>query len=528
MYNFYKNYNEYDECTARGACSISPSLSAVQETLLVIIRQCAFYINKLKSLEKTTSKEEVNLINMFADAISSTAYNDSKITFMIKTAYHKLDSLRKNYHEKCKALNLPKSDIKDKIYIPHDSNLSQIIALGEKYFHQRCKQEPKDKKNLTDLLILIIKNTAENLLSLYEYKAEDNNVVDAILIGLDLLNKTKVSSETINDWILNIIQLNMNLIEKLYRLQKEKFGAIEKTTINLSTRTGKAILLSGTNLNDIYNLLEFTKNENIDIYTHDNLMIAHGFPNIKKCKNLIGHFGNCTENCILDFAVFPGAILITKNSNINTDYLYRGRIFTTAAIAPQGAVTIKNNDFSKLLLSAKEAKGFAKGQSKPTETIGFNQSELEEKFKLLKEKTENKEIKNIVILDCSGNKSEYFENLTKKLSKTCYILSFSYNTDRENSLVINCGNNQPLIWKVMMTLNKYIPINNEKIFYVFSKCDSRTISNMIHLNSIGAKNIILSNCSPNSINPSLKRYITENYGIRNASTPDEDFKTLTM
>ena len=271
---------------------------------------------------------------MFADAISSTAYNDSKITGMIKTAYQKLDSLRKKYQEKCKVLNLPKSDIKDKIYIPHDSNLSQIIALGEKYFHQRCKQEPKDKRNLTDLLILIIKNTAENLLSLYEYNTEDNNTVDAILNSLDLLNKTKVQPNTINEWILNLVQLNLNLIEKLYRLQKERFGPIDKTTVNLSTRSGHAILVSGTNLNDIYNLLEFTKNENIDIYTHDNLIIAHGFQNIKKYKNLIGHFGNCTENCILDFAVFPGAILITRNSNINTDYLYRGRIFTTAAITP--------------------------------------------------------------------------------------------------------------------------------------------------------------------------------------------------
>ena len=526
MYNYNRNNNEYDECTARGACSIPPSISAVQETLLVIIRQCAFYISKLKSLEKTTSKEELNLINMFADAISSTAYYNGQVAGMIKTAYLKLDNLRKVYQEKCKVLNLPKSDIKDKIIIKPDTNLSQIIALGEKYFHQRCKQEPKDKKNLTDLLILIIKNTAENLLSLYEYNAEDNNIVDSVLNSLNILNKTKVLNETIYEAISELIKLNISLIERLYRLQKEKFGSIEKVKVNLSTRAGNAILISGTNLNDAYNLLEYTKNENIDIYTHDNLMIVHGFSNFKKYKNLVGHFGNCTENCILDFAVFPGAVFITRNSNINTDYLYRGRIFTTSGITPQGAVTIKDNNFSKLLVSAKEAKGFAKGQLKTNETVGFNQSELEDNFKNLKSKLDNNEITNIIILDCSGVKSEYFEQLVKKLSKKCYILSFSYNTDRENLLVINCGNNQPLIWKVMMTLNKYIPINDKRVFYLFSKCDSRTITNMIYLNSTGAKNIYLSDCSPNSINPSLKAYITQNYGITNTTTPIEDFKSL--
>lgn len=526
MYNYFKDNNEYDECTARGTCSIPPSISAVQETLLVIIRQCAFYISKLKSLEKSTKQEEISLINMFSYAISYTSYNDTQIIGMIKSAYQKLHLLRKNYQEKCKVLNLPKSDLKDKIIINEDTKLSQIIGLGEKYFQIRCKQEPKEKKNLADLLIMIIKNTADNLLSVYEYNAEDNNITDVIINSLNLLNKQKVTLSAIEEYIDILIEQNMSLVERLYRLQKERYGEIQKTEVNLSTRSGNCILVSGSNLNDLNSLLEFTENEDIDIYTHDNLIIAHGFEKLKKYKNLHGQFGNCKDNCVLDFAVFPGAVLITRNSNINTEYLYRGRIFTTSGITPQGVISIRNNDYTKLIKSAKEAKGFAKGQEKTNEIIGFNQKDIEYIFENLKEKINNGKIKNIIILDCSGYKNQYFIDLLKNLKQTNFIISFSYLIEKQNAITINCGNNQPLIWKVMTTLNKYIPLNDDRINYLFSKCDSRTISNMIHLNKIGAKKIYLTNCSPNSINPSLKSYITNYYGIKNTTTPDKDFKKI--
>lgn len=518
MYNNFSENYEYDECTARGACSVPPSVSAIQETLLVIIRQSAFYICKLKSLEKSTECEDNQIINMFADVAASTAYTDMQLCGMINTAYNILNVLRKRYQDKCKSLNLPKSDLKDKLYIKPEVTLAQIIAIGEQYFHKKYKSMTQDKKLYSDLLVNIIKNTSESLIQLLDYAKTDSDTTDLILNALNMLNKSKVSDSDYLYYIENLNKKNIHILERLYRIQKENFGIITETEVSLSTKKGKAILVSGSNLNDLYSLLEFTKNEEIDIYTHDNLIIAHAFEKFKNYKNLKGNFGSCKENCILDFALFPGAILITKNSNINTEYLYRGRIFTTAKIVPKGIAQIKNNDFSELIKSASEAKGFAKDKDKPSEVVGISQHSLDEYFRTIAEKLNKKELTGIIIFDSFGYNTDLYDAIAKKTSNKAAILSFSYNIGNiKNSLTINTGYNQGFIWKVLNTLNKYITLNDDDIYYCFSKCDSRTISNMIHLNLIGAKNIYLTNCSPNSINPSLKNFITKHFNIKTLS-----------
>ena len=74
----------------------------------------------------------------------------------------------------------------------------------------------------------------------------------------------------------------------------------------------------------MYNFIGFRKDLNIDVYTHSNLLIAHAFAKFNSYPNLRAHYGDTTENCILDFSTFPGAILLTKNSRNTTEYLYRG------------------------------------------------------------------------------------------------------------------------------------------------------------------------------------------------------------
>ena len=192
--------------------------------------------------------------------------------------------LRKRYQDKCKSLNLPKSDLRDKLYIKPEVTLAQIIAIGEQYFHKKYKSMPQDKKLYSDLLVNIIKNTSESLIQLLDYAKTDSDTTDLILNALNMLNKSKVSDSDYLYYIENLNKKNIHILERLYRIQKENFGIIKETEVSLSTKKGKAILVSGSNLNDLYSLLEYTKNEEIDIYTHDNLIIAHAFEKFKNYK----------------------------------------------------------------------------------------------------------------------------------------------------------------------------------------------------------------------------------------------------
>ena len=131
-----------------------------------------------------------------------------------------------------------------------------------------------------------------------------------------------------------------------------------KADVSYSTAQGKAILVSGSNFSELLKVLKNTENENIDIYTHSDLLLAHSLSEFKKYPNLKGHFGDQTENNILDFATFPGSILLTKNAKRTTEYLYRGRLFSNGYIVPKGVIKIENNDYSELINSAKKCERF--------------------------------------------------------------------------------------------------------------------------------------------------------------------------
>ena len=54
---------------------------------------------------------------------------------------------------------------------------------------------------------------------------------------------------------------------------------------------GKAILVSGHDLKDLEELLKQTEGKGINIYTHGEMLPAHGYPELKKYPHLVGHYG---------------------------------------------------------------------------------------------------------------------------------------------------------------------------------------------------------------------------------------------
>ena len=160
----------------------------------------------------------------------------------------------------------------------------------------------------------------------------------------------------------------------------------------------------GYNIKELENILENVKNENIDVYTHDDMILAHTFPKFRKYAHLKGHFGKGLENCLIDFAIFPGPIILTRNSLHNIENFYRGRLFTTDySISPKGVIKIDSSNFEEVITSAKKAKGFKTGKICNSIIIGFNYDEITE---LIDEKIKSCKYKQIFIIGPDENIEE--------------------------------------------------------------------------------------------------------------------------
>lgn len=531
---FYDNYksNEYDfnECSSKGTCSISPNVSSIQEIMLVLIREIAHYIKKLKRLGNDMPEIEKSILHALSEFISVAEYTDDEVLIALQKLNRNLNSLQRKYNSICKKKNINCPEISEFITLDDISGLSSIIARGEKLYLRRINKLTSEEKFYSDIMLLNLKSISINTLKLADYGIHNQDAIDMIIDSLNLYNFNKLPLEKIEKSILDITKLENEILKQRAQVQFDTFGQISETVVSTSTRKNKAVLVSGSSLIDLYHFLEYTKDEeNLDVYSHGDLLVAHAFDKFKKFKHFVGHYGTSNENCVFDFATFPGAILLTKHSKQNIEHLIRGRIYTMDTVQPKGATKVSDKEFNKIVESARIAKGFNKGQIRNDVVTGFNESELDAKLDEISKKLASKEIKRIILVGMSAKSTLqeiYLNDIIKNLSKATYIISFSkIDTDREH-LEINIANNFPLMYSILEKIFKKIKISSNNISFFLQKCDPNSITGVIQLKNYGAQKIMIANCSPTIMNPSILTTFAEKYHIDLISSAKEDAKIL--
>ena len=134
------------------------------------------------------------------------------------------------------------------------------------------------------------------------------------------------------------------------------------TPVRVEPVKGKAILVSGHDLKDLEDLLQQTEGKGINIYTHGEMLPAHGYPGLKKYKHLVGNYGGAWQDQKDEFAAFPGAILMTTNCIQEPQDSYKSRIFTCGLVGWPGVTHITNRDFTPVIEAALAAPGFRRGR----------------------------------------------------------------------------------------------------------------------------------------------------------------------
>ncbi len=530
---FFNKYNaegtDYNDCVARGNCALSPEIRAIQEVILMFTCQLAFYELKAEELNMAYFENKEIVLSGVISLISTSEYSHEQLLDIISKIYSKLLYARKEYQNFCTLNNIKCEDLKLSLKLSPEMTLNEIIRAGEKVFLENYKKLSLRQKTLREILILVVKSICTNLSKLKEFDKTDLDVLKNMLEGLNILNFQRVALQKLKQKITSLSENNLELVRMLSSAQKEKFGPVMKKSVSRSTKPAKAILVSGSNLQNLYDVLKSSMDFEVDVYTHSDLLTAHALKRFEEFPNLKGQYGSCYTNCIVDFATFPGAILLTKNTFPNVDYLYRGKLFSGEDISPTGVLKIKNNDYTPLIKASLEAKGFTKGKEMPSISVGYDRSELENKLDEISEKFKTSEIENLLIVgrsDFSGVQDEYFKKLFKQLKPKTFVITFSHNSGKDNELHINLGNNLPLIADVIDKIFAKIDINSNRLSFFLTKCDPSSISYIINLHNAGAKKIFLTKCPPFVINPSIQSAMKNLYGIYQALNPEDDLKII--
>jgi hydroxylamine reductase (hybrid-cluster protein) len=226
---------------------------------------------------------------------------------------------------------------------------------------------------------------------------------------------------------------------------------------------------------------------------------------------------------------FPGAVLITKNSHFNFDFI-RGRVFTPDNNPAYGISKISENDFSPLIEAAKKEKGFTKNIKINEITVGYNIREIKEKLNEVIHGFHEGMYNKLIIIGANNYnipQNGYFEELFDNLKDECFVLSFSYNNNKKNIWHINTFYNISLIYTILEELKQHKDILEKNTIAFITQCHLQTISHAFNLKILGINNIFITECCPNVINPSIFSGMKDIFGIKKISKdPKEDLKGL--
>ena len=86
--------------------------------------------------------------------------------------------------------------------------------------------------------------------------------------------------------VMEVGEKNLKCMALLDKANTESYGTPVPVTVPLTVEKGPFIVISGHDLHDLKLLLEQTEGKGINIYTHGEMLPAHGYPELKKYSHL--------------------------------------------------------------------------------------------------------------------------------------------------------------------------------------------------------------------------------------------------
>jgi hydroxylamine reductase len=532
MHEYQVNqYEIEDECMPKGICSINPIMSSLHEIVLLYLKGLAYYLLKLKEFGATNQQVKETVLFAISNIITNVEYNQEDFHNLIEKLYNYIFQAKVLYEKMCIEKNIEIETPKTYFKYSKDFSLMDAIRKGEKYFLKKSMSFSQIQKDLYEIMVFLGKSIALKLLELQRLGKDDEGAYYAIIVLLNTINPENFIEEKIKLEIDNAIKIYYNMFKEVFSTQIELYGKMTQVEVSFSTKPGKAILVSGTDYKKLENVLKAVEGTEINVYTHGlEMLMANAFPKLRSHPNLVGHFGTSMESALMDFASFPGAILMTKATLQRIEYLYRGRLFTLDPIASSGVTAIKNNDFEPLIKAAFEAKGFTHATQKPSRMVGYNEAELNKKTDWIVDQITKKKLNHFFIIGLLNSPNPSYRNYLEKffalLPKDSFVFSLCCSVNTDKIYHLDSFYDYSLLYKLLKRIKDKLPLDKINLSIFLTRCDKHTISHLLYLKHIGIKSLYMCKCPPHLINPSLVKTLQEAFDIKEMTDPQTDFNKI--
>ncbi|MCX7921687.1 MAG: hydroxylamine reductase [Clostridia bacterium] len=343
---------------------------------------------------------------------------------------------------------------------------------------------------------------------------------------------------------MNVGTATVKVMDLLDRAHTSKLGVPTPVKVSEDKVEGKCILVTGHNLFALEELLKQTEGKGINVYTHSEMLPAHGYPQLKKYPHLKGNVGKAWYDQRKVFEEFPGAILGTTNCLMPIKGSYFDRFFSYDVAGLEGVQKIENDDFSALIEKALSLPA-ANIQSDKTLMTGFHHETVLGIAPEIIDAVKTGKIKRFFVIagcDAPGKGGEYYRELALSIPENCVILTTSCGKFRFNDhdfgtvpgtnipRYIDLGqcNNSGSAVKIAVALAGAFncSVNDLPLSIVLSWFEQKAVAILLGLFSLGVKNIYIGPKAPEFLSAGVVNVLQENFNLKLTGDAKTDLQEM--
>ncbi|MCK5872129.1 MAG: hydroxylamine reductase [Methylococcales bacterium] len=528
-------------CDTTGICGKKAPLSSLQDLLVYSLKGLSFYV--VKAQDSTIDLTRCNQFSARAlyATVTNVNFDSAEFVGLITESVQRRNALAKQ-------LPAIESVPEEALWQYNTIDEKEFIKKGESVGVPSLANDNDAYHGLRESLVYAVKGLASIVYHALMLGKEESKFYAFIHQVLSFsLNEHSIDEALALN--LECGKLGLEAMTLLNQANIKRFGEPIPTQVHTDVWDKAGILISGSSLQDIQEVLEQTVDTGIDIYTHGEALIAHAYPAFKRFFNLAGHYGGAWQDQKNQFAKFNGALLVTSNSLQQAKKTYLEKLFTTGMvgwdaiphIANQKPNAVKN--FTPLIEQAKQnsAPTLLTEYTLPT---GYGLQSLNALMDNIMSGLQAESIRRIIMIaGCDGRHKErrYYTQLVEKLPEDCLILTCGETKYRFNHLELGDINGIPrlldvgqsndfsVILQFLKNLQQRLGLNDLNdlpVSFNIAWYEQQTIIMFLSLLALGIKNVRLGPTLPPFFNEEILAMLDKKFALKGIGVVEEDIEAM--
>jgi hydroxylamine reductase len=531
-------------CTIQGVCGKDPETAAMQDLLVHAVEGLSMYAHRARQLGVKDHEIDVFAVEALFATLTNVNFDAKRLRDWVHKAVQLRDKAGHLYKEACKKAGRTSEKLAGPAAWDPPADADALLREAENIGIANHKQAlGDDVAGLHGLILYGVKGACAYLDHAQILGNQDDAAYGMVHELLDFVAQEPADLNELLKMALRAGELNLKAMELLDAANTGAYGHPTPTPVRIEPIKGKAIVVSGHDLKDLEELLKQSVGKGINVYTHGEMLPAHGYPGLRKYRHLVGNFGGAWQEQIKEFEKFPGAILMTTNCLQRPKDSYKARLFTSGVVGWPGCVHITNRDFTPVINAALAAPGFAENGPHRTIMVGFARNAILGVADKVVAAVKSGAIKRFFLIGgCDGAKPgrNYFTEFAQAVPRNSVILTLACGKFRFNKIdfgniggiprlldVGQCNDAYSAV-QVAVALSKafHTDINKLPLSFIVSWYEQKAVAILLTLLHLGIRNIRLGPSLPAFITPPVLKVLHEKFNVMPITTVEADMKAI--